>query len=118
MSEFGTFRTWPRWRAMSAVGGTAEVVARLVAIIEGWLDSLVASPKILRTQMTIVNEGPLLARSGRRSAPRLTISGTVQSLCTYGAQRARKGDIEVDSKVGTLALRLLELLQICRTRDQ
>ena len=50
---------------MSAVGGTAEVVARLVAIIEGWLDSLVASPKILRTQMMIVNEGPLLARSGR-----------------------------------------------------
>jgi hypothetical protein len=27
---------------MSAVGGTAEVVARLVAIIEGWLDSLAA----------------------------------------------------------------------------
>jgi hypothetical protein len=53
----------------------------------------------------------------RRSAPRLTISGTVQSLCTYGAQRAQ-GGIEVDSKVGTLGLRLLELLQICRTRDQ
>jgi hypothetical protein len=50
---------------MYAVGGTAEVVARLVAIIEGWLDSLVASPKILRTQMMIVNEGPLLAQSGR-----------------------------------------------------
>ena len=45
----GTFRTWPRWPTMSAVGGTAEVVARLVAIIEGWLDSLVASPKIFRT---------------------------------------------------------------------
>ena len=44
-STHGTFRTWPRWPTMSAVGGTAEVVARLVAIIEGWLDSLVASPK-------------------------------------------------------------------------
>src|SRR3984893_7693684 len=63
-SASGTFRTWPRWPTMSAVGGTAEVVARLVAIIEGWLDSLVASPKILRTQMMNVNEGPLLARSG------------------------------------------------------
>jgi hypothetical protein len=30
------------------VGGTAEVVARLVSIIEGWLASLVASPKIFR----------------------------------------------------------------------
>ena len=29
------FRTWPRWRTMSAVGGTAEVVARLVSIIDG-----------------------------------------------------------------------------------
>jgi len=29
--------------------GTAEVVARLVSIIEGWLDSPVASPKIFRT---------------------------------------------------------------------
>src|ERR1700676_1928569 len=68
MSPYGTFQTWPRWPTMSAVGGTAEVVAQLVAIIEGWLDSLVASPKILRTQMMIVNEGPLLAQSGRSCA--------------------------------------------------
>jgi len=34
-SAYGTFRTWPRWPTMSAVGGTAEVVARLVAIIKG-----------------------------------------------------------------------------------
>jgi len=70
-SEIGTFRTWPRWPTMSAVGGTAEVVARLVATIEGWLDPLVASPKILRTQMMIVNEGPLLAQSGRSHNGRL-----------------------------------------------
>jgi len=63
MSAIGNFRTWPRWPTMSAVGGTAEVIARLVAIIEGWLDSLVASPKILRTQMMIVKEGPLLAQA-------------------------------------------------------
>src|SRR5258708_19265921 len=59
-NKIRTFRTWPRWPAMSAVGGPAEVVAGLVAIIEGWLDSLVASPKIFRTYIIIVNEGPLL----------------------------------------------------------
>jgi hypothetical protein len=64
-SGHGTFRAWPRWPTMSAVGGTAEVVARLVFIIEGWLASLFASPKIFPTQMMIVNEGPLLAQRGR-----------------------------------------------------
>jgi hypothetical protein len=47
-------------------GGTAEAVARPDSVIEGWLASLFASPKIFRTQMMIVSEEPLLAQSDHR----------------------------------------------------
>jgi hypothetical protein len=79
-SANGTFRTWPRWPTMSAVGGVQR---------KSSLDSLQSSRggstpwsqvrKILRTRMMIVNEGPLLAQSGRFASEPEAVRWTVHS---------------------------------------
>src|SRR5258708_40089150 len=89
MSVHGTFRTWRRWPAMSAVGGTAEVVARLVAIIEGWLDSLIASPKIALGAMRTLAKAAMSEPATRHAADGCRARSVQQICCCCAVRKIR-----------------------------